>query len=85
MSPDPIPTYVYKIVPTAPPEPLPAEYPLSELDQTDGFVHLSTPVQVGGSDTLLILIYLLNGVFTMLSRSPKPAASSSTMSLSCGS
>jgi hypothetical protein len=47
MSPDPIPTYVYKIVPTAPPEPFPAENPLSELDQTDGFVHLSTAVQVG--------------------------------------
>lgn len=46
MSPDPIPTYVYKIVPTAPPEPFPAENPLSELDQTDGFVHLSTAVQV---------------------------------------
>ncbi|KAI1632990.1 hypothetical protein F4809DRAFT_625309, partial [Biscogniauxia mediterranea] len=44
--PDPLPTYVYKIVPEAPPCPLPAEYPLSELDQKDGFVHLSTATQV---------------------------------------
>ena len=48
---DDLPKYVYKIIPTAPPEPLPAEYPLSELDQNDGFVHLSTAEQVrfGGS------------------------------------
>ncbi|KAI5923066.1 hypothetical protein F4810DRAFT_221774 [Camillea tinctor] len=44
--PDPLPTYVYKIVPEAPPSPLPAEYPLSELDQKDGFVHLSTATQI---------------------------------------
>ncbi|KAI1485629.1 hypothetical protein F5X96DRAFT_659097 [Biscogniauxia mediterranea] len=44
--PDPLPTYVYKIVPEAPPCPLPAEYPLSELDQKDGFVHLSTATQI---------------------------------------
>jgi len=38
---------VYKIVPSAPPDPLPAEeYPLSELDRKDGFVHLSTAWQV---------------------------------------
>lgn len=40
------PTYVYKIVPAAPPDPIPTEYPLSELDQKDGFVHLSTAAQV---------------------------------------
>ncbi|KAI0597347.1 hypothetical protein F4775DRAFT_259515 [Biscogniauxia sp. FL1348] len=44
--PDPLPTYVYKIVPEAPPSPLPASYPLSELDQKDGFVHLSTATQI---------------------------------------
>ncbi|KAI8633961.1 hypothetical protein F5Y19DRAFT_471221 [Xylariaceae sp. FL1651] len=41
-----LPTYVYKIVPTAPPSPIPAQYPLSELDQKDGFVHLSTATQI---------------------------------------
>lgn len=46
MSSDPTPVYVYKIVPTAPSEPLPAENPLSELDAKDGFVHLSTSTQV---------------------------------------
>ncbi|CAG9943448.1 hypothetical protein V2G26_008525 [Clonostachys chloroleuca] len=46
MASDGFPRYLYKIVPTAPPEPLPQEYPLSELDQTDGFVHLSTDEQV---------------------------------------
>lgn len=40
------PKFVYKIIPTAPSDPLPAEYPLSELDQTDGFVHMSTAEQV---------------------------------------
>jgi len=46
MAPDDLPKFVYKIIPTAPPEPLPAEYPLSELDQNDGFIHLSTAEQV---------------------------------------
>lgn len=38
--------YVYKILPSSPPEPLPALYPLSALDHADGFVHLSTNNQV---------------------------------------
>lgn len=46
MSSSDLPKFVYKIIPTAPPEPLPTEYPLSELDQTDGFVHMSTAEQV---------------------------------------
>ncbi|EMR65463.1 hypothetical protein UCREL1_7560 [Eutypa lata UCREL1] len=44
--PSPLPTYVYKILPSAPPTPLPSEYPLSELDRKDGFVHLSSATQV---------------------------------------
>lgn len=40
------PVYFYKIVPSAPPEPFPAEYPLSELDAADGFIHFSTAAQV---------------------------------------
>ncbi|KAI0540638.1 hypothetical protein GGR58DRAFT_121379 [Xylaria digitata] len=44
--PTPLPTYVYKIVPAAPPSPIPAQYPLSELDQKDGFVHLSIAIQI---------------------------------------
>ncbi|KAI1850731.1 hypothetical protein JX265_004442 [Neoarthrinium moseri] len=39
-------TYVYKIIPTAPPSPIPDEYPLSDLDKTDGFVHLSIASQI---------------------------------------
>ena len=40
------PKNLYKIVPSAPPNPIPQQYPLSELDQNDGFVHLSTAEQV---------------------------------------
>lgn len=40
------PKSLYKIVPSAPPNPFPQQYPLSELDKNDGFVHLSTAVQV---------------------------------------
>ncbi|CAM1501100.1 Fc.00g102620.m01.CDS01 [Cosmosporella sp. VM-42] len=40
------PKYVYKIVPSCPPEPFPEEYPLSDLDRNDGFIHLSTATQV---------------------------------------
>ncbi|KLU83849.1 hypothetical protein MAPG_02899 [Magnaporthiopsis poae ATCC 64411] len=45
-APSPLPRFVYKITPSAPPEPLPAVYPPSELDQNDGFVHLSTGPQI---------------------------------------
>lgn len=44
--PSPLPDFVYKIIPTAPPSPLPSPYPLSDLDQQDGFVHLSAAWQV---------------------------------------
>lgn len=41
------PRYIYKILDEAPPSPLPATLPpLSDLDQKDGFVHLSTARQV---------------------------------------
>ncbi|TFK29355.1 hypothetical protein FA15DRAFT_582663 [Coprinopsis marcescibilis] len=42
------PRYVYKIVSssTPPPAPLPELLPVSELDQSSGFVHLSTAKQV---------------------------------------
>ncbi len=40
------PQFIYKILPRAPAEPLPAQLPLSELDAKDGFVHLSTADQV---------------------------------------
>ncbi|KAF9534164.1 hypothetical protein CPB83DRAFT_843794 [Crepidotus variabilis] len=42
------PTYIYKIVPASspPPEPLPDALPVSELDHNDGFIHLSTSLQV---------------------------------------
>ncbi|KAI1462516.1 hypothetical protein F4805DRAFT_138 [Annulohypoxylon moriforme] len=46
MAPSPLPDFVYKIVPSAPPIPIPSQFPLSELDQKDGFVHLSTGNQI---------------------------------------
>ena len=51
-APSPLPTYVYKILPEAPPTPLPSPYPPSELDRKDGFVHLSSAEQV--CDLLLL-------------------------------
>jgi uncharacterized protein (DUF952 family) len=42
----PSPKYVYKIVPEAPPEPLPEQYAISALDEKDGFIHLSSASQV---------------------------------------
>lgn len=48
-APSTLPKYLYKIVPDAPPSPLPAEYPLSDLDRNDGFIHLSTAEQVFNS------------------------------------
>ncbi|KAH9900059.1 hypothetical protein F4778DRAFT_739863 [Xylariomycetidae sp. FL2044] len=44
--PDPLPEYMYKIVTSAPPDPIPASYPPSELDQKDGFIHLSVATQI---------------------------------------
>ena len=46
-----IPTYVYKLLPSTaePPTSLPTTLPVSTLDQTDGFIHLSTAIQVPGT------------------------------------
>lgn len=44
--PSPLPEFVYKITTDPPPSPIPAEYPLSDLDAQDGFIHLSTAWQV---------------------------------------
>ncbi|KAK2589918.1 hypothetical protein QQS21_012409 [Conoideocrella luteorostrata] len=46
MSAESPPKYVYKIVPAAPPDTIPEQFPLSDLDKQDGFVHLSTNEQV---------------------------------------
>jgi hypothetical protein len=43
---NPFPKYVYKILPSAPPIPLPHALPLSALDTQDGFIHLSTGPQI---------------------------------------
>ncbi|KAF1943675.1 hypothetical protein EJ02DRAFT_126395 [Clathrospora elynae] len=45
-APSPLPIYLYKILPSAPPSPLPARLPLSDLDRNDGYIHLSTSEQV---------------------------------------
>jgi len=44
--PSPLPEFVYKITPEAPPDPIPEAYPLSDLDRQDGFIHMSTAWQV---------------------------------------
>lgn len=44
-APTSLPKYIYKILPEAPPDPLPARLPLSALDTQDGFIHLSTAAQ----------------------------------------
>lgn len=51
--PDPLPVHIYKIIADAPPSPLPAEWPLSDLDRKDGFIHLSTAKQVRSMCTYL--------------------------------
>ncbi|KAF8914056.1 hypothetical protein CPB84DRAFT_48790 [Gymnopilus junonius] len=45
------PTYIYKIVPASPalPDPIPDVLPVSELDRADGFIHLSTALQIPGT------------------------------------
>ncbi|KAG7001425.1 hypothetical protein G7Y79_00031g065400 [Physcia stellaris] len=43
--PRPLPTHLYKILSTPPPSPLPRHLPLSPLDASDGFIHLSTASQ----------------------------------------
>ncbi|KAF5320836.1 hypothetical protein D9619_000749 [Psilocybe cf. subviscida] len=45
------PTYIYKIIhaSTPPPSPLPEALPVSDLDKSDQFIHLSTAVQVPGT------------------------------------
>jgi uncharacterized protein (DUF952 family) len=42
------PTYIYKLIPSSapPPDPLPDRLPVSDLDQTSGFIHLSTSLQI---------------------------------------
>ncbi|KAH6630908.1 hypothetical protein B0J18DRAFT_422592 [Chaetomium sp. MPI-SDFR-AT-0129] len=52
LPPSPLPEYVYKIIPSPPPSPIPTPYPLSPLDQQDGFVHLSTAKQIPTTATL---------------------------------
>lgn len=48
-TPSPLPTYLYKILPSAPPSPLPQRLPLSDLDRKDGYIHLSTSEQIPGT------------------------------------
>ncbi|KAF2004001.1 hypothetical protein P154DRAFT_64323 [Amniculicola lignicola CBS 123094] len=48
-APTPLPTYLYKILPIAPPTPLPSTLPLSELDSNDGYIHLSTSTQTSST------------------------------------
>ncbi|KAK1754498.1 hypothetical protein QBC47DRAFT_219101 [Echria macrotheca] len=59
----PRPEFIYKITEDEPPSPIPEVYPPSELDQKDGFVHLSTATQIPKTASLFFTqtkkIYLL--------------------------
>ncbi|KAF1919389.1 hypothetical protein BDU57DRAFT_512457 [Ampelomyces quisqualis] len=48
-APSPLPRYLYKILPSAPPSTLPPRLPLSDLDRKDGYIHLSTSEQVAST------------------------------------
>jgi uncharacterized protein (DUF952 family) len=48
-APSPLPQHLYKILPSAPPSPLPSRLPLSDLDRNDGYIHLSTSEQVAST------------------------------------
>lgn len=53
---DATPTYVYKLVPYTSPVPtshadLPETLPVSDLDRSSGFIHLSTALQIPGTLT----------------------------------
>ena len=52
-APSPLPQYLYKILPEAPPDPLPSSFPKSALDEKDGFIHLSTAEQIPGTASLI--------------------------------
>ena len=45
------PNYVYKLVPPSMPvpDPLPERLEVSDLDESSGFIHLSTSIQVPGT------------------------------------
>ncbi|KAJ4396410.1 hypothetical protein N0V93_000629 [Gnomoniopsis smithogilvyi] len=45
-APKSLPKYVYKIIDSAPPSPIPKVFPPSDLDKADGFIHLSTASQI---------------------------------------
>ncbi|KAJ5156144.1 hypothetical protein N7492_008947 [Penicillium capsulatum] len=59
------PRYVYKIIPSTAPvrEPLPERLPVSELDQSSGFIHLSMAHQVANTLNFFFkeepLVYIL--------------------------
>lgn len=93
--PSPLPRYVYKIIPEAPPSPLPAEWPLSDLDRNDGFIHLSTAKQARGPRPGAVPVVSRRGDAgaDLITRSPsrpayssrRPRGSGSSSCLSTGS
>jgi len=75
MSSSDFPTYVYKLVPSTAPIPegiLPDRLPVSELDQTSGFIHLSTASQVPNTLKFFFkddpLVYILRVDFKMVEK-----------------
>ncbi|KAN0082989.1 Protein of unknown function (DUF952) domain containing protein [Tylopilus felleus] len=73
-----LPTYIYKLVPHTSPVPLdaaalPNDLPVSEIDQSSGFIHLSTARQIPGtlahffkSDPRVFVLRLLYGPLDQL-------------------
>jgi uncharacterized protein (DUF952 family) len=59
------PSYVYKLVPSSAPilDPLPDALPISELDSTSGFIHLSTSIQI--SNTLKLFFGSHSSVYIL--------------------
>lgn len=87
--PFPLPEFVYKIITDPPPSPIPAEYPLSDLDAQDGFIHLSTAWQVNRPLSRPLFLFILPSLApqsppsppTSLLPNPLPLRSQSPSSL----
>lgn len=73
--PSPLPEFVYKIITDPPPSPIPAEYPLSDLDAQDGFIHLSTAWQVNRPLSRPLFLFILPSLAPYPPPPPPPPCS----------
>lgn len=70
--PSPLPEFVYKIITDPPPSPIPAEYPLSDLDAQDDFIHLSTAWQVNRPLSRPLFLFILPSLAPPIRPPPSP-------------